>query len=52
MVLGSQDQMTPPRAARDIAAALKAKVVTVASGHSIAAEAPDPLLAALRDALR
>jgi pimeloyl-ACP methyl ester carboxylesterase len=52
MVLGSQDQMTPPRATRDIAAALQAKVVTIASGHSIPAEAPDPLLTALRDALR
>jgi pimeloyl-ACP methyl ester carboxylesterase len=52
MVLGQQDQMTPPRATRDIAAALKAKVVMVPAGHSIPAEAPDPMLAALQAALR
>ena len=51
MVLGSHDQMTPPKAARDIAAALKAHVVTLASGHSLPAEAPDALLQALRAAL-
>ena len=51
MVLGSQDQMTPPKAARDIAAALKATVVTLTSGHSLAAEAPEALLQALRTAL-
>ena len=51
LVLGSQDQMTPPRAARDIAAALKARVVTLASGHSLPAEAPEALLEALRAAL-
>ena len=51
-VLGSQDQMTPPRATRDIAAALKAQVVQVNAGHSIPAEAPDGLLAALQAALR
>jgi len=52
-VLGQQDQMTPPRATREIAAALKAKVVTVpGAGHSIPAETPDPMLAALQAALR
>ena len=51
LVLGQADQMTPPRATRDIAAALRAKVVTLASGHSLPAEAPDALLAALRGAL-
>jgi len=52
LVLGSQDQMTPARATRDIAAVLKAQVVQLPSGHSIAAEAPDGLLDALRTALR
>jgi len=52
MVLGSQDQMTPPRATRDIATALKAQVVQLPAGHSIPAEAPDGLLAALQAALR
>ena len=51
MVLGTMDQMTPPRAARDIAAALKARIVTLPSGHSLLAEVPDGVLAALRDAL-
>ena len=50
MVLGSLDQMTPPRAARDIAAALKARIVNLPSGHSLLAEVPDGVLAALRDA--
>lgn len=51
MALGDADQMTPPRATRDIAAALKAKVVVLHSGHSLPAEAPDELLEALRGAL-
>ena len=51
MVLGSQDQMTPPKAAQAIAAALQARVVTLASGHSLPAEAPEALLQALRAAL-
>lgn len=51
MALGHFDQMTPSRATRDIAAALKAKIVMLPSGHSLMAEAPDELLAALRGAL-
>ncbi len=51
MILGSVDQMTPPRAAREIATALQAHVVLLPSGHSLLAEAPDGVLAALRDAL-
>ena len=51
MVLGSQDQLTPPKAAQAIAAALQARVVTLASGHSLPAEAPEALLQALRAAL-
>jgi pimeloyl-ACP methyl ester carboxylesterase len=51
LALGNADQMTPPRATRDLVAALKAKVVTLPSGHSLPAEAPDELLAALRGAL-
>ena len=50
-VLGSSDQMTPPKASRDLGVALKAKVVTIASGHNLMAEAPDAVLAALRGAL-
>jgi pimeloyl-ACP methyl ester carboxylesterase len=51
LVLGRHDQMTPPRAAREIAAALRAKVVTVSSGHHLMSEAPDAVLNALREAL-
>ena len=51
LILGSNDQMTPPRAAREIAAALKARVVHLPSGHSLLAEVPDGVLSALRDAL-
>jgi pimeloyl-ACP methyl ester carboxylesterase len=51
LIVGERDQMTPPRATRDIAAALKAKVVTVPSGHHLMAEAPDAVLAGLRGAL-
>ena len=51
MVLGQSDQMTPPRSAGEIAAALKARVVVLASGHHLMAEAPEGLLAALRAAL-
>jgi pimeloyl-ACP methyl ester carboxylesterase len=43
--------MTPPRAARELAQALKARVVTVNSGHHQLAETPDATLAALREAL-
>lgn len=52
MVLGAQDQMTPPRSTREIAAALKANIVTLNSGHSLPAEDPEGLLAALAQALR
>ncbi len=51
-VLGDRDQMTPPRATRDIAAALKARVVTLHAGHTLMTEAPDALLNAVREALR
>jgi pimeloyl-ACP methyl ester carboxylesterase len=51
LVLGRSDMMTMPRAAREIAAALKARVVTLASGHHPMAEQPDATLAALREAL-
>ena len=51
MVLGARDQMTPPRSAAALAAALKARIVTLPAGHSIPAEDPEGLLAALREAL-
>ncbi len=51
LILGRHDQMTPPRATRELAGALRARVVQVPSGHDQLAEAPDATLAALRDAL-
>jgi len=51
MVLGSRDQLTPHKAAVDLAGALNAKVVTLPCGHAVMHEAPDGALKALRDAL-
>ena len=50
-VLGRADQMTLPKAARGLAATLKARVHVVEAGHNLMTEAPDATLAALRDAL-
>jgi pimeloyl-ACP methyl ester carboxylesterase len=51
LVLGEQDQMTPMRAARDIAAALRADVHTLRAGHFLMQEDPEGVLKALRQAL-
>jgi len=51
LVVGERDQMTPPKATKELAAALKARVVNVPSGHHLMAEAPDAVLAGLRGAL-
>jgi len=52
-VLGSADQMTPPKAAQSLVArAHKAKVVQLPAGHSLMTEAPDGVLQALKDFLR
>jgi pimeloyl-ACP methyl ester carboxylesterase len=51
LVLGSADQMTPPRAAAALAGLLRATVHTVAAGHALMAEAPEAVLRALRTAL-
>jgi pimeloyl-ACP methyl ester carboxylesterase len=50
-VLGQADAMTQPRAAQELATALRARVHTVAAGHLQPAEAPDATLAAVRAAL-
>ncbi|NDY92148.1 alpha/beta fold hydrolase [Ideonella livida] len=52
VVAGARDQMTPPKAARLLADALKAPVVMVEAGHALMQEAPDSTLAALQHALR
>jgi pimeloyl-ACP methyl ester carboxylesterase len=51
MILGERDQMTTPKATREIRAALKANVVMLPAGHMLMAETPDAVLAALRRAL-
>jgi pimeloyl-ACP methyl ester carboxylesterase len=51
VVVGRFDQMTMPKASQEIAAALKARVVTVPSGHHLMAEQPDAVLNAVRAAL-
>ena len=51
LVLGRHDQMTTPRAAAGLASALRARVVTVPSGHHLMGEAPDAGLNAVREAL-
>lgn len=51
LVLAAQDQMTAPRGARELAAALEADVVTVPGGHQLMAEQPEAALAAVRRAL-
>ncbi len=47
-ILGERDQMTSPKATRDIAAALSARVLTLPGGHSLMQESPDAVLNALR----
>jgi pimeloyl-ACP methyl ester carboxylesterase len=51
VVVGERDQMTLPKNAQAIAAALKAAVVKLPAGHALMAEAPDGVLNALRQAL-
>lgn len=50
-IVGAHDQMTSPKQTQALAQALKARVHTVQAGHAMMAEAPDAVLAALREAL-
>jgi len=50
-ILGERDQMTAPKQSQALAAALQATVHRVPAGHSLMAEAPDPVLNALRTAI-
>ena len=50
-ILGERDQMTSPKTTREIAAALKARVVSLPGGHSLMQEVPDGVLNALQAAL-
>lgn len=51
LILGERDQMTLPPQAREIAVALKARIISVPAGHDLLAEAPEAVLGALRNAL-
>jgi pimeloyl-ACP methyl ester carboxylesterase len=52
-VLGSLDQMTPPKAAQALVAKAKdATVVHLPAGHSLMTEAPDGVLQALQNFLK
>jgi pimeloyl-ACP methyl ester carboxylesterase len=50
-VLGAADQMTSPKKTAPLAEALHASTVMLPGGHALMTEAPDGLLAAVRDAL-
>lgn len=54
LLLGARDQMTPPRATRDLARTIRqARMLTLeASGHNMMGERPDQVLDALADFLR
>ena len=51
LILGSEDQMTSPKATAGLVAALKPQVHMIPSGHSVMQEQPDAMLAALRSSL-
>jgi len=51
LILGNEDAMTPPKAARELAQALRASVQHLPGGHSLMQEQPDGVLNALRAAL-
>lgn len=52
LIVGDRDQMTSPKQTAGLVEALKAKVHRLPAGHSIMAEAPEQMLAALQSALR
>jgi pimeloyl-ACP methyl ester carboxylesterase len=51
LIVGERDQMTMTKHAAAIAAALHAPTIVLPAGHALMTEAPDALLAALRDVL-
>jgi pimeloyl-ACP methyl ester carboxylesterase len=52
LILGTADQMTQPKQALEIAAALNATVHELDAGHSLMTEAPEQLLNVLRTVLK
>ncbi|MEP6505900.1 MAG: alpha/beta hydrolase, partial [Betaproteobacteria bacterium] len=51
LILGDRDAMTPPKATRELANALRATTLRVDSGHALMQEAPDAVLNAMRSAI-
>ena len=51
LILGESDQMTSPKTTAELAKALEARVLVVPAGHQLMAEAPEPVLNAMRTAL-
>jgi len=51
LVLGARDQMAPPQAAAPLAAALRARAVTLPVGHNLMAAAPDGVLQVIDEAV-
>lgn len=51
LILGSSDQMTSPKQTQSLIDALNPTVYRLPAGHALMAEAPDQVLAALRQAL-
>ncbi len=51
LILGTKDAMTPPKAAKQLADLLGARVQTLPAGHSLMTEAPEGMLNALKAAL-
>ncbi len=49
VVVGAHDRMTAPAQAMRLAGLLRARVHTLATGHAVMTEAPDALLACLRE---
>jgi pimeloyl-ACP methyl ester carboxylesterase len=51
LIVGTRDAMTPAKASQELAAALRAAVSCIASGHALMQEAPDAVLNAVRQAV-
>ena len=51
LILGARDQMTSPKATRELSSALRSRIVTLPAGHSLMTESPDGVLNAVRQAL-
>ena len=48
LIVGTRDAMTPSRSSNELAAALRAGVTRIVSGHALMQEAPDAVLNAMR----